>query len=189
MLPAKNKLMRPFLFPFLVLVAAVWTSSTFAQETGQASIRQSAVFLEQIVGSWGMVLKKWDRDATTEDWKAARQNCQEPVDAASAELIAGAAAEEMPQAYASGSIVYYRAAQGLQQFNAVDNQILLYPNLRIGRNQSGIAYQISGLADFGLKNLIITIGKVQTDSGVEVVMVHDGALLLKCQQPTDGQTN
>ncbi len=170
------------IFAALSISITVWSTIAVAQSrdaTDQSAIRQSAIFLEQVVGPWALILPKWNVDPTSDDWKTARQSCLAPLAAQNPEVVKDADPKIPPKDMLFGSLVYYRGADGLQQYSAADNQIRSYPNLRVGRSNSGApVYEISGSGG----KVIINIGKINSDSGSAIVMVRENALLLRCKQ-------
>ncbi len=164
------------------LSAALWSTIVAAQSSGepdQSAIRQSAVFLEQIVGAWATVLPKWDEDPTDDDWRAARQFCLTPLTAQSPAVVKDADPTFPSKDMLFGTLIYYRGVDGLQQYSAAQNEIRSYPNLRVGRSNNGApVYEISGSGG----NIIINIGKIDSDAGPAIVMVRENALLFRCKQ-------
>jgi len=78
-----------------------------------------------------------------------------------------------------GNIVFYRGPQGLQQYSVTDNEIRLFPDLRVGSAKSGSpAYQISGSGGV----MVLTVGKIPSDTGPTIVMVRQGGLYMRCVQ-------
>ena len=135
------------------------------------------------------MLSKWDRDATPQQWLSARKSCEKTANTSSIERIADASEELPPTAILNGSVVFYRAAGGLQYYDVQSGQVRLYPKLRVGGTGTSPAYQINGNEGQGLSPRIIKIGRIKTDMDPAIVMVLDGALLLRCQQPEDDKTN
>ncbi|MEP0943367.1 MAG: hypothetical protein ABJH63_04870 [Rhizobiaceae bacterium] len=161
-----------------IAVPAPAIAQTATAEGNQAVLRLSVVFLEQVVGAWSVVLPKWDRDPTGEDWQAALQRCATRIDASAPKVI-GDASPQLPQPeLLVGSLVYYRGPDGLQQLSATEGDIRKFPKLQIGKsNNNTPVYQITGSG--GART--ISIGKIPSDEREFIVMINESALLLRCQ--------
>ena len=163
----------------LVCLTAMVSSLVSAQEPVQTSIRQSAVFLEQIIGTWATVLPSWNRAPESADWRMARQRCTTPIDSMQPKAIENADPKPPAADMMFGNIVFYRGPQGLQQYSVTDNEIRLFPDLRVGSAKSGSpAYQISGSGGV----MVLTVGKIPSDTGPTIVMVRQGGLYMRCVQ-------
>lgn len=164
--------------------ACIVNCSALAQQPPSEGVKQSMVFLEQLVGSWSLLLEKWDRDATTEQWAAARKACQTPIEIRSPRAIASADPAPPPDEMLFGDLVYYRGPDGLQQFDPVSGKIRLYPNLRVGTSKSGTpVYQLSGSNGGGEDNAtVLAIGKIPAGEKREIVLIKDNVLYLRCQE-------
>lgn len=161
-----------------VLMGAVFTNG-WAQNESAPSVRQSAIFLEQIVGAWALVLPKWDRDPTSQDWQTARTSCAAQVSNFAPVLIENASLEPPSPGLMFGDLIFYRGPDGLQQYEMSSNEARLFPQLRIGQTRSGSpAYQISGSGG----QIVVTIGKIPSDHEAEIVLVRGGELYMKCTQ-------
>jgi hypothetical protein len=123
----------------LVCLTAMVSSLVSAQEPVQTSIRQSAVFLEQIIGTWATVLPSWNRAPESADWRMARQRCTTPIDSMQPKAIENADPKPPAADMMFGNVVFYRGPQGLQQYSVTDNEIRLFPDLRVGSAKKWIA--------------------------------------------------
>lgn len=165
--------------PALILAALIGTVFTdcYAQDEASPSVRQSAIFLEQIVGGWALVLRTWDRDPTQQDWQTARASCAVPISDFAPDPIENASIEPPSPGLLFGNLIYYRGPDGLQQYELSSNEARLFPQLRIGQTGSGSpAYQISGSGG----QIVVTIGKIPSDKESEIVLVRGGELFMKC---------
>ena len=184
-----NKTFINLLTGSAVLTTCLWPTSAPAQEAQSEGIKQSVVFLEQLVGAWSLVLEKWDNDPSSEQWLAARKACQTPLTDPSPRAIADADAQLPPKSMLSGDLIYYRGPGGLQQFITATGDIRLFPNLRVGTSKKGTpVYEISGGGDGGDDDggdgnqLVLAIGKIQAGEQQEIILVQDGSLYLSCQK-------
>lgn len=164
---------------FVTLLISATCGNSWAQDESSQTVRQSAVFLEQIVGAWAIVLPKWDRDPSSDDWQKARANCSVAVSDFAPNTIEDASAAPPSPGHLYGNLIYYRGPDGLQQYDRSRNEARLFPELRVGKARNGSpVYQISGSGG----QIVVTIGKVPSDQQPEIVLIRGSELYLKCSK-------
>ncbi|MGI9357520.1 MAG: hypothetical protein ACR2PF_20475 [Rhizobiaceae bacterium] len=170
---------------FVSLALAVMVLATlpvaFAQSASQQE-QQAAIFLEQILRPWSLVLKPWDRDATSAEWASTKADCMTPKKVESTKPVGDAEDALPPESELFGSLAFYRGAMGLQSIELPGGTIEVFPNVQVGVSQTGApAYQISN----DDRTIQIIIGKVPMAGKPSVMMIFDGGLYLSCRQPVD----
>lgn len=169
---------------WFLLVAATFSAlgtGAVAQQTN--ATRQAAIFLEQILRPWALVLPEWTRDPSGDEWSKATTLCETPARIDTVKPVGNADPIPPPATELFGSLAFYRGKSGLQLLNMSDGVAKLYPDIKVSRTANDTPiYQVGNAAE----KITVAIGATPVNGERKVIMAWGNALYLSCRQPSEG---